>query len=124
MRLALASEINVLAFMLDRLSESNRWYRDFTLNALTTAVREVIACFPVYRTYVTPDQDPSAEDILAVRHAVRLAQRRNPGIERSMFDLLRELLLKKFTENIDEQTRTEHLQFVIKIQQFTRPIMA
>lgn len=124
MRLALASEINVLAFMLDRLSERNRWYRDFTLNALTTAVREVIACFPVYRTYVTPEQDPSAEDILAVRRAVRLAERRNPGIERSMFDFLGEILLKKFPENIDEQTRAEHMHFVMKFQQCTGPIMA
>ncbi len=57
MRLSLASEINVLAAMLDRLSEKNRWYRDFTLNALTAAVREVIACFPVYRTYLEPGHD-------------------------------------------------------------------
>jgi (1->4)-alpha-D-glucan 1-alpha-D-glucosylmutase len=124
MRLALASEINVLAFMLDRLSESNRWYRDFTLNALTTAVREVIACFPVYRTYLTPDQDPGEDDVLAVRRAVRLAERRNPGIERSMFDFLGEILIKKFPENIDEQTRAEHMYFVMKFQQCTGPIMA
>lgn len=124
MRLALASEINVLAFMLDRLSERNRWYRDFTLNALTTAVREVIACFPVYRTYLTPDQEPGADDILAVRRAVRLAERRNPGIERSMFDFLGEILLKKFPENIDEQSRAEHMHFVMKFQQCTGPIMA
>lgn len=124
MRLALASEINVLAFMLDRLSERNRWYRDFTLNALTTAVREVIACFPVYRTYLTPDQDPGADDIHAVRRAVRLAERRNPGIERSMFDFLGEILIKKFPENIDEQTRAEHMHFVMKFQQCTGPIMA
>ncbi|MCF7789835.1 MAG: malto-oligosyltrehalose synthase [Prosthecobacter sp.] len=124
MRLALASEINVLAFMLDRLSERNRWYRDFTLNALTTAVREVIACFPVYRTYLTPNQEPGADDIHAVRRAVRLAERRNPGIERSMFDFLGEILIKKFPENIDEQTRAEHMHFVMKFQQCTGPIMA
>lgn len=124
MRLALASEVNVLAHMLDRLSERNRWYRDFTLNALTTAVREVIACFPVYRTYVTPDQDPTEEDVAAVRRAVRGAERRNPGIERSMFAFLGEILLKKFPENIDEAARAEHMNFVMKFQQCTGPIMA
>lgn len=124
MRLALASEVNVLAHMLDRLSEKNRWYRDFTLNALTTAVREVIACFPVYRAYVTPDQEPSKEDIHAVRTAVRLAERRNPGIERSMFDFLGEVLLKKFPENIDDDARAEHMRFVMKFQQCTGPVMA
>ena len=124
MRLSLASEINVLAFMLDRLSERNRWYRDFTLNALTTAVREVIACFPVYRAYVTPDQEPTAEDIREVESAVRLAERRNPGIERSVFDFLGEILLKKFPENIDDEARAEHQRFVMKFQQCTGPIMA
>ena len=51
MRLSLANDINVLGDMLDRLSETNRWFRDFTLDALARAVRETIACFPVYRTY-------------------------------------------------------------------------
>ena len=31
MRLALANDINVLGNMVDRLSEQNRWFRDFTL---------------------------------------------------------------------------------------------
>src|SRR6266700_3104557 len=54
MRLSLANDVNVLASMFDRLSERNRWYRDFTLDALTRAVRETIACFPAYRTYLAP----------------------------------------------------------------------
>ena len=54
MRLSLANDINVLGNMVDRLSEKNRWFRDFTLDALARAVRETIACFPVYRTYLAP----------------------------------------------------------------------
>ena len=54
MRLSLANDVNVLGNMLDRLSEQNRWFRDFTLDALARAVRETIACFPVYRTYLAP----------------------------------------------------------------------
>ena len=34
------------------LSEHDRRSRDFTLNSLRDALREVIACFPVYRTYI------------------------------------------------------------------------
>jgi (1->4)-alpha-D-glucan 1-alpha-D-glucosylmutase len=55
MRTALASETNVLARALNRISEQNRRTRDFTLNALRHALREVIASFPVYRTYVVCD---------------------------------------------------------------------
>src|SRR5262249_61870051 len=49
---AMASELTVLAHMLNRISESNRRSRDFTLNALRDALVEVVACFPIYRTYV------------------------------------------------------------------------
>lgn len=124
MRLSLASEIHMLGHMLDRLSEKNRWYRDFTLDALTEAVREVIACFPVYRAYVSGDEEPGEADRGAVLRAVRLAKRRNPGIERSIFNFLGEILLKKFPENIDDEECEEHLRFVMKLQQCAGPVMA
>lgn len=124
MRLSLASEVNVLGHMLNRLSEENRWYRDFTLNALTTAVREVIACFPVYRTYLEPGRETSDDDRQVIGRAVAAAKRRNPGVEASVFDFLREILLMKFPENIDDAAREEHVRFVMKFQQCTSPIMA
>ncbi len=57
MRASMSSEINVLGYQLNHLSEMNRRFRDFTLNSLIHAIREIIACFPVYRTYVTPDEE-------------------------------------------------------------------
>jgi len=124
MQLSLASEVNVLAYMLDRLSEKNRWYRDFTLSALTVAVREVIACFPVYRTYAEPDRELSDYDRQVIERAVRGARRRNPGMEASTFEFLRDTLLLRFPENIDDAGRAEHLRFVMKFQQCTGPITA
>ena len=55
MNSSMSSELNTLGHQLNLLSEKNRQSRDFTLNSLTHALREIIACFPVYRTYVTPD---------------------------------------------------------------------
>ncbi|MGA3172107.1 MAG: malto-oligosyltrehalose synthase [Chthoniobacteraceae bacterium] len=124
MEVSLASEVQVLAHKLNRLSEKNRWYRDFTLNALMVAVREVIACFPVYRTYAEPGRSLSEHDRQAIERAVRAARRRNPGVEASIFQFLRETLLLKFPENIDEEDRAEHLRFVMKFQQCTSPITA
>src|SRR5205085_5575887 len=43
---AMASEMNLLARQLNRISEGNRWTRDFTLYSLRSALLEVIACFP------------------------------------------------------------------------------
>ncbi len=124
MRLSLANDINVLGFILNRLSERNRLYRDFTLNDLTNTVREVIACFPVYRTYLFHGQQPSAADRAVINKAVTLAKRRNPGTEKSIFDFLRDILLFKFPPNTDEAGVAEHEHFVMKFQQCTGPIMA
>lgn len=124
MRLSLANDVNVLGDMLDRLSEKNRWFRDFTLEALARAVRETIACFPVYRTYVEPGQPVSEEDRAVIERAVTTAKRRNPALEESVFNFLRDILLLRFPENLDEEARQEHTHFVLKFQQSTGPIMA
>ena len=124
MRLSLANDVNVLASILNRLSERNRLYRDFTLNALTGAVREVIACFPVYRTYLEHGRPPGAEDRAVVNRAVNLAKRQNPGIEASIFDFLRDILLFRFPADLDEAGIGEHEHFVMKFQQTTGPVMA
>ncbi len=124
MRLSLANDVNVLASILNRLSERNRLFRDFTLNALTGAVREVIACFPVYRTYLEHGHPPQAEDRAVVNRAVALAKRQNPGIEASIFDFLRDILLFRFPADLDAEGINEHEHFVMKFQQTTGPIMA
>jgi len=124
MRLSLANDVNILGDMLDRLSEKNRWFRDFTLEALARAVRETIACFPVYRTYVEPGQPVSDEDRAVIERAVTTAKRRNPALEESVFNFLRDILLFRFPENLDDEARKEHAHFVLKFQQSTGPIMA
>ncbi|PYL02338.1 MAG: malto-oligosyltrehalose synthase, partial [Verrucomicrobia bacterium] len=88
------------------------------------AVRETIACFPVYRTYLEPGKPVSPEDRAVIERAVAAAKRRNPAIEESVFNFLRDLLLFRFPENLDEEQRAAHAQFVLKFQQFTGPIMA
>jgi (1->4)-alpha-D-glucan 1-alpha-D-glucosylmutase len=124
MRIALANEVEVLGNMLDRLSEKNRWYRDFTFEALARAVRETIACFPVYRTYLAPGLPVGEEDRQVIERAIASAKRRNPAIEESIFNFLRDILLFRFPENLDAAAREEHVRFVLKFQQFTGPIMA
>jgi (1->4)-alpha-D-glucan 1-alpha-D-glucosylmutase len=124
MRIALANEVEVLGNMLDRLSEKNRWYRDFTFEALARAVRETIGCFPVYRTYLAPGHPVSEEDRQVIERAISAAKRRNPAIEESIFNFVRDILLFRFPENLDAEAREEHIHFVLKFQQFTGPIMA
>ena len=117
------SEVNVLGHLLNRISESSRWYRDFTLNALTAAVREVIACFPIYRTYLDPTQSPVESDVRVIGRAISLARKRNPASERTVFEFLRDVLLppKNNAHPVDEELRRA---FVLKFQQCTGPITA
>jgi (1->4)-alpha-D-glucan 1-alpha-D-glucosylmutase len=124
MKLSLANDVDVLGNMVDRLSEQNRWYRDFTLEALARAVRETIACFPVYRTYLAPSRPVSEEDRQIVERAIAAAKRRNPAIEESIFNFLRDVLVFRFPENLGAEARSDHTHFVLKFQQITGPIMA
>src|SRR5262249_50483445 len=124
MKLSLANDVDVLGNMLDRLSEQNRWYRDFTLEALSRAVRETIACFPVYRTYLAPGQPVSDEDRQIVERAISAAKRRNPGIDESIFNYLCDVLLLRFPPNLNAVERAAHTHFVLKFQHATGPIMA
>jgi (1->4)-alpha-D-glucan 1-alpha-D-glucosylmutase len=123
LRVSMASELNVLANRLDRFSERNRRYRDFTLNSLSYALREIIACFPVYRTYVNDREPVSARDREFIEHAAAQAKRRNPTMASLAFDFVRDLLLKK-ADYIPEGERDEHMRFVGKFQQVTSPVTA
>jgi (1->4)-alpha-D-glucan 1-alpha-D-glucosylmutase len=124
MKLALANDVDVLGNMLDRLSERNRWYRDFTLEALSRTVRETIACFPVYRTYLAPGRPVSEEDRQIIERAVSGAKRRNPAMDESIFNFLRDVLLFRFGPNLDGAGRAAHTHFVLKFQQTTAPVTA
>ena len=123
MQVALSSELHMLAHQLDRLAQKNRWSRDFTLNSLRHALREVIACFPVYRSYIS-DAGVSATDQRYVERAVRLAARRNPAISTSIFAFVRDMLLLRYPDGATEEDKAEQRRFAGKFQQVTAPVMA
>ncbi|HEY8291351.1 MAG TPA: malto-oligosyltrehalose synthase, partial [Thermomicrobiales bacterium] len=125
MLISLASEINALAYQLERISERNRSYRDFTLNSLTFALREVIACLPVYRTYTTDATATVAHhDAQYVEAAVAEAKRRNPRTASQLFDFLGDTLLLRNIEHFRPEDRPRLTEFVMKFQQITGPVMA
>ena len=125
LRTALVSELTVLATLLNRISETNRRSRDFTYGSLLDALREIIACFPVYRTYIDAVAGRvSDRDREYVERAVRAAKRRNRGTSGEIYDFLRDVLLLRWPEPLGEAARTEYALFVMKFQQLTGPVMA
>jgi (1->4)-alpha-D-glucan 1-alpha-D-glucosylmutase len=125
LQVSMSSELNVLARRLDRISEQHRGSRDFTLENLRDALREVLTCFPVYRVYVTPEATrPDEEDRRHIRTAVRIAKLRNPAMSGSVFDFIESLLLLKDPEGLGEAQSAERRLFVMRFQQLTGPVMA
>jgi (1->4)-alpha-D-glucan 1-alpha-D-glucosylmutase len=120
---SLSSEINVLAHQLDRLSERNRHSRDFTLNSLTHAIREIIACFPVYRTYLNGN-GVTERDRAIVETAVARAKRKNPATDASVFNYVCDVLLLRYPGSTSEAEHEVQRVFVMKFQQYTGPVMA
>jgi (1->4)-alpha-D-glucan 1-alpha-D-glucosylmutase len=124
LRASMSGEQNVLARALDRISESHRWSRDFTLNSLGRVLAEVIACFPVYRSYVTSDGAVAEADRRYIRSAINRAKRRNAELSESIFDFLASVLLLEHPEGIDAAACHERLDFTLRFQQVTSPVMA
>ncbi len=123
MKITLSSELNVLANQLNNISESDRHTRDFTLTALRDALMEVVACFPVYRTYVTRER-VTAEDRRYVEWAIALAKKRSPAADVSVFDFIRDILLLNELEIRTKDNQRTVLEFAMRFQQYTAPVMA
>jgi (1->4)-alpha-D-glucan 1-alpha-D-glucosylmutase len=124
MLVSLPGEINGLAHRLKRLALRDRRHRDFTLNALTFAVREFIACLPVYRTYIDPDSGAvSAEDRAVIEQTTHEVKRRNPRTDPTVFDFIAAQLLGA-GEDPDVPADPDRLQFLARFQQVSGPVMA
>ncbi|HSU65428.1 MAG TPA: malto-oligosyltrehalose synthase [Tepidisphaeraceae bacterium] len=118
---SLASELHMLARRLDRLAQSDRSSRDFTETGLRNALAEVIACFPVYRSYLN-SSSPNGE--CHVRHAIVQSIRRNPTTDPAVFHFISDMLLQKSPRGFTKTDRADQLRFAGKFQQLTAPVTA
>ncbi len=125
MEVSMSSELAVLGHALRRLAEKSRYSRDFPRKSLTDALREVIACFPLYRTYIEETtQEVDLQDRACIEVAVAFAKRRNPATSVSIFDFVKDVLLLRAPDTADDAYRREQRAFVLKFQQMTSPITA
>lgn len=132
MRTTLNGELGVLAHQLDRISNRNWMSRDYTMHDLRAALIETVACFPVYRTYVTPERQ-SKKDRDYIEWAIRAAKRRSSVFDTTVFDFIHEVLLTEVTTDASafggqadeaEDFRAGVIRFAMKFQQYTGPVMA
>jgi (1->4)-alpha-D-glucan 1-alpha-D-glucosylmutase len=115
---ALGSDVNRLASLFVDICECNRDQRDFTRAEIRRAIREVAACFGVYRTYVVPERgEINDEDRLRIERATTCAKDNRTDVDSGLFDFMRDVLTLKVTGKIEDE-------FVYRFQQFTSPVMA
>jgi (1->4)-alpha-D-glucan 1-alpha-D-glucosylmutase len=119
----LNSELNVLANHLSRIALADRHTCDFTLKSLRDALIEIIACFPVYRTYVT-EQAVSQRDRAYINDAVDCAKEKSSTAETSVYDFIREVLLTSQGQGHPHFYQRSVVHFAMKFQQYTSALMA
>jgi (1->4)-alpha-D-glucan 1-alpha-D-glucosylmutase len=86
-------------------------------------LQQIIACFPVYRSYITGDAI-HPDDRRYVQQAVSQAQRRNPTVSRELFTFVRDILLLQYQASASADEQAEQRRFVGQFQQVTAPVMA
>ncbi len=126
MAASMASELNVLARRLNRISEGDRRTRDFTLGALGGALREYIANLPIYRTYVegTEPGEVDERDQKYIMRTLDRASRRSRNLNPSLFRFLGDVLLLRHHADRPLEERRPILEFVRKLQQVTGAVTA
>jgi len=123
MEIGMSSEVNTLGRYLNDLTEKSRHTRDFTLNSLRRVIVEVIAALSVYRTYTNTWQ-ASDRDVQNIEHAVSRAKRKNPAMSGFVFDFLKDVLTLRFPKDFKDEDKSAWLDFVLRFQQITGPVMA
>jgi (1->4)-alpha-D-glucan 1-alpha-D-glucosylmutase len=121
LRSLLAAELNVLANQLARIAQTDRHTRDFTLTNLRQALTDVIAAFPVYRTYVT--DTPSEDDRKYIEWAIARARSRSSSTNIPLLEFVKSMLLAD-TSSVAEPVHAQVKAFARKFQQVTAPVTA
>jgi (1->4)-alpha-D-glucan 1-alpha-D-glucosylmutase len=120
----MASELEALARAAVRIAQQDPMTQDFTHNILRRALKEIYACFPVYRTYV----DSSAiqeTDVRYIHWAVAQAKKNEQELDPSVFEFLENLLKGCLAPHGSSGPSAQSVtRFAMKAQQFSGPVMA
>ncbi len=118
----MAGDVDNLAHLLKRISSRDRHASDITLYKLKRAMVEVLAFFPVYCTYVTPEVFREA-DRGYIQEAIQKARERHPGLLDEL-NFMERFLLLKFGDYLPKEEQMQWIHFVMRFQQLTGPLMA
>ncbi len=118
----MAGEVDNLAHLLKRSSIRDRYGKDITMYGLRRALVELMAFFPVYRSYVS-EEGFEETDWRCINRAIEGAERYNPEL---LYELgfIKRFIAAGWGNEDDEGEREQALGFIMRMQQFTGPLMA
>jgi (1->4)-alpha-D-glucan 1-alpha-D-glucosylmutase len=113
-----SSELTYLEALLENILRQWPGFGTFRPGDCRRILSEVIACFPVYRTYIRPGTGTvGSEDRAVIRRSIASAMRRQPDIPTSAWRLIMDLLRLRQFGRIESE-------FIFRFQQLTGPVMA
>lgn len=118
----LAGDLDNLAYLLKTIASHYRYGSDFTINGLKRAIAEVLIRFPIYRTYI--DQEGVSESDRAYIEAAIAEAKTHSFFLTNELSFLEKLLLLQYEESLSETDKEQWLYFVMRLQQYTGPLMA
>jgi len=119
----LGVEMRSLGHQLSVLADKDRYARDLSRSDLIQALFETTAHVSVYRTYIR-NLEVAREDTKIIEQAIEEARVRKFYLQPVHFDFIRDVLLVKNRPHLLPDQREARLNFVMRWQQFTGPLMA
>jgi (1->4)-alpha-D-glucan 1-alpha-D-glucosylmutase len=118
----MAGDIDNLAHMLKVISSKDIKGSDITLYGLKRALVEVMALFPVYRTYISHGI-MRERDKIYISMAIEGAKHTSPGLLIEL-DFIEGFLLLRFERDMSAEEKNRYMDFIMRFQQLTGPLMA
>jgi len=121
----MSGELNVLARDMARLARQNPRTADFTQTLLRRAIKELIACFPVYRTYMDSSALLDGADQRDLDWALAQARRNETAIDPSVFSFLEQVLTARLIQRPHSGfSHVSLLHCATRLQQYSGPVAA
>jgi len=118
----MAGDVDNLAHLMKAISSRDRHGSDITIYGLKRALVEVMAQFPVYRTYIGNGVSRET-DYTYIKTAIEKAKGSGPALLNEL-QFIERFLLLDFGDYLSEEEKNLWIQFVMRFQQFTGPLMA
>lgn len=118
----MGGDVDNLARLMKSVAGGLRYGSDITMFGLKWAIVEVLARFPVYRTYVSP-AGFTDRDGAYIREAIGRARKHLPS-HRFELDFIENFLLLRHYDRLPDKERKGWMEVAMRFQQLTGPLMA